>query len=113
MSTSLQPASRRHIAAAAALASALAVGITATAPLDTAEAQPAAAANAAACSAWWDTKGPGGAARAHARCPGEYVRVKVVCVDGSSSQSAWRYGYAKAECPYGVKAESGVYEHRT
>ncbi|TQE21986.1 peptidoglycan-binding protein [Streptomyces ipomoeae] len=51
MSTTSLPV-RRHIAAAAALSAALAVGITATAPLDTAEAQPATATNAAAAASW-------------------------------------------------------------
>ncbi|MDX2932356.1 peptidoglycan-binding protein [Streptomyces ipomoeae] len=51
MSTTTLPV-RRHIAAAAALSAALAVGITATAPLDTAEAQPATATNAAAAASW-------------------------------------------------------------
>jgi peptidoglycan hydrolase-like protein with peptidoglycan-binding domain len=51
MSTTNLPV-RRHIAAAAALSAALAVGITATAPLDTAEAQPATATNAAAAASW-------------------------------------------------------------
>ncbi|RPK59721.1 hypothetical protein EES42_35440 [Streptomyces sp. ADI95-17] len=28
------------------------------------------------------------------------------------SVSAWRYSYAKAECPYGVKAASGDFDTR-
>ncbi|GHH82144.1 hypothetical protein [Streptomyces capitiformicae] len=97
-------------AAAVALGGSLFIAPTATAAAPgSASAAPAAA---AACSSWFDTAGPGGAGRAHARCPGEYVRIKVVCVDGSTSRSAWRYGYAKAECPYGVKWESGEYEVR-
>ncbi|GAA3185606.1 MULTISPECIES: hypothetical protein [Streptomyces] len=58
------------------------------------------------CSRWHDNAGPGGAFRYHVNCDGYsvYVQAKVVCADGTSVKSAWRYGYAKAECPYGVRS---------
>ncbi|WP_186762701.1 hypothetical protein [Lentzea tibetensis] len=49
---------------------------------------------------WYDAAGPGGAHRAHATCNGVYVKVTIYCADGSQHTSAWRWGYAKAECPY-------------
>lgn len=67
---------------------------------------------AANCSTWFDRAGPGGAGRAHAKCPGFYVRMTITCVDGQRNTSAWRYGYAKAECSYGVGWESAVYRTR-
>ncbi|MCQ8193715.1 hypothetical protein ACH4TQ_49495 [Streptomyces sp. NPDC021218] len=36
----------------------------------------------------------------------------ITCVDGQRNTSAWRYGYAKAECSYGVGWESAVYRTR-
>ncbi|MGW1055203.1 hypothetical protein ACWDBD_49260 [Streptomyces sp. NPDC001118] len=62
------------------------------------------------CSTWFDNNGPGGAGRAHAKCPGVYVQITITCVDGQRNTSAWRYGYAKAECSYGVDWESAVYD---
>ncbi|MFE5586396.1 hypothetical protein [Kitasatospora sp. NPDC056531] len=64
---------------------------------------------AAKCSTWFDNNGPGGAGRAHAKCPGVYVQITITCADGQRNTSAWRYGYAKAECSYGVDWESAVY----
>ena len=64
---------------------------------------------AANCTTWFDNNGPGGAGRAHAKCPGVYVQITITCVDGQRNTSAWRYGYAKAECSYGVHWESAVY----
>lgn len=64
---------------------------------------------AANCSTWFDNAGPGHAGRAHAKCPGVYVQITITCADGQRNTSAWRYGYAKAECSYGVDWESAVY----
>ncbi|MCP9946790.1 hypothetical protein LUX12_21515 [Streptomyces somaliensis] len=68
-----------------------------------------------ACSTWIDSAGPGGAGRYHAKCAGsgKYVKATVWCANGSSSSSQWRWEYAKAECPYGVKARSGTYSLRS
>ncbi|UKY54997.1 hypothetical protein [Streptomyces inhibens] len=42
--------------------------------------------------------------------PGVYVQITITCVDGQRNTSAWRYGYAKAECSYGVDWEDAVYD---
>lgn len=68
---------------------------------------------AGGCTEWFDSAGPGGAGRYHVDCQGNiYVQATVWCKDGSMSVSAWRYSYAKAECPYGVKAASGDFDTR-
>ncbi|WP_066950317.1 hypothetical protein [Streptomyces lushanensis] len=88
-----------------------AVGVSslaiAAAPLGTAVAAEAAP-SAAACVKWTDSAGPGAAGRGHADCTGMnvYVVTTVNCADGSSSRSAKRWEYAKAECPYAIKARS-------
>ncbi|MER7519100.1 hypothetical protein [Streptomyces sp. NPDC126499] len=70
---------------------------------------------AAACQTWHDNAGPGGAGRYHAKCAGsgKYVKATVRCANGSTSTSAWRWEYAKAECPYGVDSTSGSYSTRS
>ncbi len=96
----------------------LATGLTATAMLGSAfAAVPAAAstpasAQAAACTSWFDEKGPGGAERFHVNCEGTglYVRTTALCEDGSTNQSAWKYQYAKSECPYAVKVSGAWYQ---
>ncbi|AGP51907.1 hypothetical protein [Streptomyces rapamycinicus] len=93
-----------------ALGIALALGGTTAAPATAQTAQPARAHSSGApaatlrqpaaqarCSVWKDHAGPVGAGRAHAKCPGWYVRVKAYCDNGSISTSAWLKGYAKAE----------------
>ncbi|MER5642137.1 hypothetical protein ABT095_35010 [Kitasatospora sp. NPDC002227] len=94
----------------------LAIGIATAALLGTVfAATPAVAADSAGhlagCITWYDKGGPGGAGRFHAKCAGTgvYVRTTLVCADGSSHTSAWRYEYQKSECPYGVAAERGYY----
>ncbi|MFF2847514.1 hypothetical protein ACFVT5_14455 [Streptomyces sp. NPDC058001] len=58
----------------------------------------------AKCSKWLDYAH--GRGRAHAKCPGYLVHVKVKCANGKkyNSKPYWRYGYNKAECPKGVGA---------
>ncbi|WP_262698081.1 MULTISPECIES: hypothetical protein [Streptomyces] len=107
-----------------ALGIALAFGGTTAAPAAAQPAQPAGAHSSGAlagtlqppaakarCSVWKDHAGPAGAGRAHAKCPGWYVRVKAYCDDGSISTSAWLKGYAKAECPRAVDVD--MIRHQT
>lgn len=58
----------------------------------------------AKCSKWLDYAH--GRGRAHAKCPGYFVHVKVKCANGKkyNSKPYWRDGYNKAECPKGVGA---------
>ncbi|MFG3117480.1 hypothetical protein ACGF4C_24150 [Streptomyces sp. NPDC048197] len=68
---------------------------------------------AAACISWYDNAGPGGAYRGHAKCSGNVdVRVWVKCSDGSTHTSAWRFQYAKAECPWGQRGRFARYDTR-
>ncbi|GAA3185610.1 MULTISPECIES: hypothetical protein [Streptomyces] len=81
-------------------------------PATAAPPPPAMAAPAAAaswqCIGWSDNAGPGHAYRYHAKCAGSglYVQARIRCYDGTTVYSAWRYEYAKAECPYGVRDAS-------
>ncbi|MEU1203648.1 hypothetical protein ABZ446_46700 [Streptomyces sp. NPDC005813] len=85
-------------------------GGVALAGVPTATAAPAAPAQTAQvsakakCSKWLDYAH--GRGRAHAKCPGYLVHVKVKCANGKkyNSKPYWRYGYNKAECPKGVGA---------
>ncbi|MEU6578894.1 hypothetical protein [Streptomyces sp. NPDC046805] len=72
-----------------------------TAPAHTAQGVVSAKAK---CSRWLDYAY--GRGRAHAKCPGYLVHVKVKCANGKwyNSKPYWRYGYNKAECPKGVGA---------
>ncbi|MFI0976861.1 hypothetical protein ACH4SP_07510 [Streptomyces sp. NPDC021093] len=65
-----------------------------------------------ACITWKDSGGPGGAGRGHAKCAGMnvYVKATAKCADGSKHNSAWRWEYAKAECPYGTGIRSVSYQ---
>ncbi|MFD9631826.1 hypothetical protein [Streptomyces violascens] len=69
---------------------------------------------AVSCTTWTDTAGPGHAGRYHAKCAGKnvYVQATIRCSDGSTQTSAWRWEYAKAECPYGQAYRSGSYRTR-
>ncbi|MFI6686569.1 hypothetical protein [Streptomyces sp. NPDC050485] len=66
---------------------------------------------AVSCTTWHDAAGPGRAGRFHANCAGKnvYVQSTIRCSDGSTQTSAWRWEYAKAECPYGKAYRSGSY----
>ncbi|BDM70053.1 hypothetical protein HEK616_35400 [Streptomyces nigrescens] len=69
--------------------------------------------SAAACTSWYDNAGPGGAYRGHAKCSGNVdVKVWVKCSDGSTHTSAWRFQYAKAECPWGQRGRFAEYDTR-
>ncbi|MBU3867100.1 hypothetical protein KN815_24470 [Streptomyces sp. 4503] len=69
--------------------------------------------SAASCTTWADYAGPGGAYRGHAKCSGNVdVKVWVKCEDGSTHASAWRFQYAKAECPSGQDGVSAEYDTR-
>ena len=95
----------------------IAVGAAATALFGSLALAGPAAANAqtmspsVSCTTWTDTAGPGHAGRYHANCAGKnvYVRATIKCSDGSTHTSAWRWEYAKAECPYGQAYRSGSY----
>ncbi|MGP8296411.1 hypothetical protein ACTPOK_00205 [Streptomyces inhibens] len=66
--------------------------------------------SAAGCISWADHAGPGGAYRGHAKCSGNVnVKVWVKCEDGSTHESAWRFQYAKAECPSGQNGSFATY----
>ncbi|MFF9457350.1 hypothetical protein [Streptomyces flaveolus] len=97
----------RTVLAGAAFAGALIVSVVS--PI--AQASVPASAAEDSCITWKDAAGPAGAGRYHVRCSGtgQYVQATVNCDDGSTSTSAYRFEYAKAECPSGVKARGGSY----
>jgi hypothetical protein len=85
---------------------ALAVGVGVSAPSASADVQ------IASCVKWTDNAGPGGGGRGHAKCDqmNVYVKTTVSCANGDKATSAWRWEYAKAECPTGIKARGVSYK---